>query len=634
MEFRTNNKRREDMTAQENHVPQELIEINLALLEGPLPFLRKQTYRSAQTGLSLLQNVLRPQLEQWMNAAQPPSRATIKEFIRSVEQNEDNRFASYQPFNSDHLTGAASTIAWISFKNVIDSVDISKNFLRGQIEFLDGETAWIPTLTKRLEEGVNLLEGLQAYLGSLLNTIISTGQLPLQSAVCTWAVAHRDASASSYTARLYWNNVITNLTVRSVELDPRKYISLVNQSDANEPFVIFADDSNGAVAWKTILPDHGGVAQVKVAVESYSFYCSWNRQGKVYKTAKNPIGFSPAKVYLVKITETDLTISVDDRPSDASSDTNIIINFENEIKRGEVPETQPLFIHISADDSDILVLQAFPFQGHIGRHRIDKELISRLSNLSVLVRQKTKPRQITPGKTYLAFKTEDAGYNILVNDSLYRSLCPHGIFPVSPVPAIHFLNKTDDPALAIAVIAKPNWDYSNPQIPWLEVSDWSKGIVSIPFGRAHTLSIDYDIVGDTFTSTDRYLLVDSKSIAALPRFGLDDYGFTIDPDLGKSKFLITVATERATNSGAKSEGISCNVWLNDSIVIRGRQRPNWRFILSFPFDYDLLAYVVGEGGGDATKPTTSLPIQPGQLAVIEGTKGEGYKIIRQTFVTT
>ena len=133
-----------------------------------------------------------------------------------------------------------------------------------------------------------------------------------------------------------------------------------------------------------------------------------------------------------------------------------------------------------------------------------------------------------------------------MNDSLYRSLCPHGIFPVSPVPAIHFLNKTDDPALAIAVIAKPNWDYSDPQIPWLQVSDWSKGIVSIPIGRAHTLSIDYDIVGDTFTSTYRYPLADSKSIAALPRFGLDDYGFTIDPDPGKSKFLITVATKTAS----------------------------------------------------------------------------------------
>ena len=74
--------------------------------------------------------------------------------------------------------------------------------------------------------------------------------------------------------------------------------------------------------------------------------------------------------------------------------------------------------------------------------------------------------------------------------------------------------------------------------------------------------------------------------------------------------------------------------MNDSIVIRGRQYPNWRFILSFPFDYDLLAYVVGGGGGDTVTLTTSLPIQPGQLAVIEGTKGEGYKIIRQTFVTT
>ena len=217
--------------------------------------------------------------------------------MRSVEENEGNRFASYRPFNSDYLTGAAYTIAWISLKNVIDSVDISKNFLKGQIEFLDGKTAWIPTLTKRREEGVNLLEGLQAYLASLLNTIISTGQLPLQSAVCTWAVAHRDASASSYTARLYWNNVITNLTVRSVELDPSKYISLVNQSDTNEPFVIFADASQGAVAWKTIHPDDGGVAQVKVTVESYSFYCSWNFQRRVYKTGTSPIGFSPAKPF-------------------------------------------------------------------------------------------------------------------------------------------------------------------------------------------------------------------------------------------------------------------------------------------------------------------------------------------------
>jgi hypothetical protein len=622
------------MTAQQNSVPQELIEINLALLEGPIPFLHKYAYKSAQIGLSLLQTVLRPQLEQWMKADQPPTRVMVKDFMCSVEENKDNRFALYQPFNSDNLTGAAYTIAWISLKNVIDGVDISKSFLKGQIEFLDGDTAWIPTLTKRHEEGVALLDGLRAYLDDLLNTIIGGGQLPLQSAVCAWAVAHRDASASSYTARLYWNNVITNLTVRSVELDSRKYISLVNQSDTNEPFVIFADDSNGAVAWKTIHPDDGGVAQVKVTVESYSFYCSWNHQGKVYKTATNLIEFSPAKAYLVKITDTELQISPDNHPSGDSPDASIMINFENEIPRGQVPETEPLFVHIVADDSDIRVLETYPFQGSKYWQRIDKELISRLSNLSVLVRQKTKPRQITPGKTYLAFKTEDTGYNILVNDSLYRSLCPHGIFPISPVPAIHFLNKTDDPALAVAVIAKPNWDYSNPQIPWLQISDWSKGIVSIPVGRAHTLSIDYDIVGDTFTSTDRYPLVDSKSIAALPRFSLEDYGFTIDPDLGDSKFLITVATERVTSSGAKSEGISCNVWLNDSIVTRGRQYPNWRFILSFPFDYDLLAYVVGGTGGNATTPTASLPIQPGQLAVIEGTKGAGYKMIRQTFVTT
>ena len=100
---------------------------------------------------------------------------------------------------------------------------------------------------------------------------------------------------------------------------------------------------------------------------------------------------------------------------------------------------------------------------------------------------------------------------------MYRSLCPHGIFPVSPVPAIHFLNKTDDPALVVAIVAKPNWDYSNLQIPWLLVSDWSKGIVSIPTGRAYMFSVDYDLVGDKFTSTDRYPLVDSKTIAALPR---------------------------------------------------------------------------------------------------------------------
>jgi hypothetical protein len=256
------------MTAQQNSVPQELIEINLALLEGPIPFLHKYTYKSAQIGLSLLQNVLRPQLEQWMKADQPPTRVMVKDFMRSVEENKDNRFALYQPFNSDNLTGAAHTIAWISLKNVIDGVDISKSFLKGQIEFLDGDTAWIPALTKRHEEGVALLDGLRAYLDDLLNTIIGAGQLPLQSAVCTWAAAHRDASASSYTTRLYWNNVITNLTVRSVELDSRKYISLVNQSDTNEPFVIFADDSNGAVAWKTIHPNDGGVAQVKIKVES------------------------------------------------------------------------------------------------------------------------------------------------------------------------------------------------------------------------------------------------------------------------------------------------------------------------------------------------------------------------------
>jgi hypothetical protein len=621
------------MTAQQSPVPQELIEINLALLEGPLPFLHKYTYKSAQTGLSLLQNVLRPQLEQWMKADQPPNRATVKDFMRRIEENENNQFTLYQPFNSDNLTGAAYTIAWISLKNVIDGVDISKDFLKGQIDFLDGQTAWLATLTKRREEGINLLEGLRTYLEGLLNTILNTGQLPLQSAVCAWAVAHRDASPSSYPARLYWNNVITNLTVRSIEVDPGQYVSLVNQSDTNEPFIIFANDTNGAVAWKVIHPDDGGVAQVKVTVEDYSFYCSWNHNGRVHKTATNPIEFSPAKVYLVKITETELLISVDDRPSDASSDTSIIINFENEIKRGQVPETEPLFIHILADGSDIMVLEAYPFQGYIGRHRIDKALVSRLSNLSVLVRQKTKPRQITPGKTYLLFKPEDTGYNILVNDSLYRSLCPHGIFPVSPVPAIHFLNKTDDPALVVAIVAKPNWDYSNLQIPWLLVSDWSKGIVSIPTGRAYMFSVDYDLVGDKFTSTDRYPLVDSKTIAALPRFSLEDYGFTINPDLGDSKFLIIAARERVTSSGSKSEGISCNVWLNDSILIRGRQYPNGHFILSFPFEYDLLTYVVGEIGSDVTTPTTAAPIQPGQLAVIEGTKGDGYKIIRQTFVT-
>ena len=149
--------------------------------------------------------------------------------------------------------------------------------------------------------------------------ILNTGQLPLQTAVCAWAVAHRDASLSSYPGCLYWNNVITNLTVRSIEVDPGQYVSLVNQSDTNEPFIIFANDTNGAVAWKVIHPDDGGVAQIKVTVEDYSFYCSWNHNGMVHKTATNPIEFSPAKVYLVKITETELLISVDHRPSGYSS---------------------------------------------------------------------------------------------------------------------------------------------------------------------------------------------------------------------------------------------------------------------------------------------------------------------------
>ena len=40
-----------------------------------------------------------------------------------------------QPFNSDNLTGAAYTIAWISLKNVIDGVHDYKDFLKGQIDF-------------------------------------------------------------------------------------------------------------------------------------------------------------------------------------------------------------------------------------------------------------------------------------------------------------------------------------------------------------------------------------------------------------------------------------------------------------------------------------------------------------------
>ena len=104
------------------------------------------------------------------------------------------------------------------------------------------------------------------------------------------------------------------------------------------------------------------------------------------------------KAFLVKITDMGLQIVPDDRPSGDSPLTSNWINFENKIPRGQVPETEPLFVRIVADDSDILVLQAYPFQGSRYSQRIDKELISRLSNLSVLVRQKTKSRQTTPGK--------------------------------------------------------------------------------------------------------------------------------------------------------------------------------------------------------------------------------------------
>jgi hypothetical protein len=276
-----------------------------------------------------------------------------------------------------------------------------------------------------------------------LDTILHTGQLPLQSAVCTWAVAHRDANPSSDPARLYWNNVIKNLTFRSIELDPSSYVSLVNQSDSDDPFVIFADpwghiardgNFNDAAAWKVIHPDNGGVAQARVVVDSYSFYFSWSYKGIVYRTETYPIEFSPAKEYLVKITETELQISVDDPTPPIGI---ILITILNKISRVPPPVWEPLFLNIVADGSDILVVDTHAFPIGSGLN-IDREFISRLSKLSVFVRQKAKPRLITPGKTYVLFKTEDMRYNILVNDGLYKSLCPHGIFPVSTVSAIHF----------------------------------------------------------------------------------------------------------------------------------------------------------------------------------------------------
>ena len=192
---------------------------------------------------------------------------------------------------------------------------------------------------------------------------------------CEWAVAHKEDFPSSYLARLYWNNVINNLTARTTELDTRKYISLVNQSDTNDPFVIFADISKGDVAWKVIQPDDGGVAHVNIVAEEYSFYFLWNHQRKVYKTTAIPIGFSSPKAYVVKIRETDLQITpTTDYPPGRSSEDGLVISFDREDSLINPPEMLP--VHIMADGSDIWIIPTFPFQRGIFFQTIDKTMIS------------------------------------------------------------------------------------------------------------------------------------------------------------------------------------------------------------------------------------------------------------------
>lgn len=629
------------MATEHNPVQREQIEINLALLEGSIPFLSKYAYQAAELGLSLLRDVLRPQLLQWISADQLPSRQTIKDWLANVEENKDNRYPSYQPFDGGHLTGAAYTIAWIGLKNVIGGVDISKGFLQGQIDFLDGKTAWIPTVINRQQEGAKLLEGLGAYLESVLKGIVDGGQLPLQSAICEWASTHKDDGPSSYLARLYWNDVIYNLTFQAVELDPKKYASIVNQSTANIPFVIYADK----VMWKFIQPDESGVAQVKVVPDTYAFYCSWRYQGKEYKTTTKPIDFLSPQAYEVQIRETGLQISPDDYP--AGEAVHIRFDAEQSLHgyhQGEGPESLP--VHVMADGADILILDAYPFgNGYYGL-TIDKGLISDcLSNLSVTVQQQTRPRQMQPGKTYLLTEDGGKGYGILVADSLYNSLCPHAIFPISAEPALHFLNMSDNQALAVAVFAKEiNPDFGprgrdrNSQLPWAVVDDWRQGIVSIPLRKAYRLNVDYDCVGDSFTSSDQYPLVDAEGHVALPHFGLEEYGFEMTGQ-GTTGLQIHAADVRVTKTGGKSEGISVNIWFDDHILIRWWIRPGWHYRVALPLEYELQACIVeksalAEDGGIAKALTPPVVIQHGQLAVIEGTKGEGYKMTRQAWVSS
>lgn len=633
------------MTINQQYVQQEQLEINLALLEGPIPFLQKYTYQAAEIGLKLLQNVLRTQLEQWITADHLPDRQTIKQWLVSVETNEGNQYPSYQPFNSQHLTGAAYTIAWIGLENVIDSVDLTKGFLQGQVDFLDGKTAWISTIKVRHLDGTDLLEKLRFELEKLLRDIVNTGQLPLQSTICDWAIANKTKDNTSYLARMYWNDAINNLTFDAVDLDSQKYVSIADTSDLNEPFIFFADSG---VNWKVVHPAENGVAQVKILPDSYSFYFSWNYQGKEYKTEPMLINFqAEQQAYMLSVQDTGLQFFATDWPDDppkTPSGKGYLIIFKVAANlQDNYSSMLPVYYHLMADGADIDVSEAIPtmnFQPGVGSSMlIDR---SSIPNISVTIPGKTKDRPIKPGQTALLVNPKAQDYTIIINDSLYNNVCPHGIFAISAEPAINFLNQSDNSNLKVAILAKPDdlgitfWSESSEPLPWMVIQDWSQGIVTVPTDNAYMLSIDYDYASGTFiNSTQQYPLVDAQGNIALPPFSLQEYGFLITPSSqnGKLSLMIEVDRNRVTKSGEKSEGICLKIWLNGQVLIRWGLPSGFTRIINLPFQYDLLAAILEElddSGRIVTFWTHPVLIQAGQIAVLTGTKGKGYQLNRKT----
>jgi hypothetical protein len=174
------------------------------------------------------------------------------------------------------------------------------------------------------------------------------------------------------------------------------------------------------------------------------------------------------------------------------------------------------------------------------------------------------------------------------------------------------------------------------------VNDWSRGIVRVPMGDDHELSVDYDCVGGKYAnSTERYAILDAGGEVGLPPFGQNDYGFDLVKfsEQGRKGFIVR-GFQRITRSGERSDSIRVKVWLNGNVLTRyvlpqpqGEGSSGLKITLPLEYRLSVVAPESAQLEADGSIVTFFTPdfvIRPGQMAKVTGTKGAGYNIVMVT----